>query len=165
MCENFCTISSEKPNSCSDYVLGLGVPFVTLALTYQVNKDACYLGYEWGWLLLGLLWPALWTVTLLVFLMRFLGSREATRVGPDPGLMEVEQAGMDLRLMTKEAGSEKERVAVVKRRWRHGIKMVREREDGEPEFFLGLVREEDYISMRDFLDAIEEDDTFGGRVF
>ncbi|KAF2688299.1 hypothetical protein K458DRAFT_414078 [Lentithecium fluviatile CBS 122367] len=143
-----------------DYMVQLSVPFFSLALVYKVKEDSCWMGYEWEWLLLGLLWPSLWTVGILITLMKFWSSQGFVSSGEISMTQGITRAAVYLKVIIQEGGGDwsKGDWTKVTGKWKLGCRLSERSGEEEPELYVGLVREEQCVSLRELFSAIEEDD-------
>lgn len=146
-----------------DYITLMGIPFVSLALQIRLEDDKCWMGYNWAWLLFALLWPTIYSLVTIAYITRYWGSQECIRAGCPPGVTSTLQAALDLALILKDADGNADRLSG---RWRYGHKIMQgEGYMGIDQSFLGLVQENECLSLTDMLLAIErEDSSYGGKV-
>ncbi|OAL48622.1 hypothetical protein IQ07DRAFT_82173 [Pyrenochaeta sp. DS3sAY3a] len=146
-----------------DYVTYLSVPFVALALLIRLEDNKCWMAYDWAWLLFALLWPTVWSLGVAGYMIKFWGSQECIRTAASPGLSSFLQTTLDMGLVLKDADGDASRLSG---RWRYGHKVLRgESYLGVDQSFLGLVKEDECLSLTDMLVALErEDGTYSGKI-
>ncbi|KAH7084827.1 hypothetical protein BKA63DRAFT_484851 [Paraphoma chrysanthemicola] len=144
-----------------DYVVHFTAPFVTLSLFIRSAHDQCWMSFDWGWLFFVVLWPSLWSVAATLYMARYWQCQECTRSFAFAEMPSVSQAAKDLKWVTND---EDEHLPAEK--WRLGYRIKQDHESSViDQTYLGLLREDECISMTDMLSAMEQDDgTLGGRL-
>jgi hypothetical protein len=142
----------------SDYIIHLVVPFVVLSLRVRSTNNQCWMGFDWSWLLLAFLWPSTWSIAAILYMSKYWRSQECIR---STALSTTPQVARDMKWVIRS-----EEDGLAKGKWRLGYRAMQGHESATiDQSYLGLVREEECISMTDMLLAMEaEHDTFGDRL-
>lgn len=131
----------------ADHILGFGVPFFSLSALYKVQNGMCYLEFHWGWLLFGLLWPSLWTLGIIGFIMttRSSKSHDLIRITELHSIPTLYQAASDLKFIIEAADRN---TSAVEGKWKFGIRRI-----NTPKMHLGFVGEEECVSIRELFNS------------
>lgn len=162
----------------AEYVVFCAVPGVCLALVVRKGavegeglagtegggrEETCFIAFDRAWLLFSMLWPVMWSLGVLVYLVRYWGEMECVRTSVPGGVGGVVQAARDMRLMLGE--KDMLNVCDIPRRWRYGYRIRGNDEESwaeveieaEKTAYLGLVREDECLSITDWLVGMEKD--------
>lgn len=135
----------------SDYIVYLMIPFVSLALLVQASNNGCWMGFDWGWFLVVQLWPSVWSLLAVGYMVKYWKSQQCIRSELIPTTPTILQVATELALVVQSQANDSQPSG----KWRHGHRSSHK--DGIFQPQLGLVREDECITLTEMLLAMEEE--------